>query len=102
MLGDILVKVDGFLHNREHGFKRGLSCETPLCATIHGILAATNKDQSVHAAVLNFTKAFGRVPHSLLMEKLSKIKTINEYLLRWIHNFLLNRSQCVIRDRKKV
>ena len=101
LLGDIfLEKINGFLHNRQHGFRRGLSCETQLYATIHDILA--DKDQSVHALVLDFTKAFDRVPHSLLMEKLSKIKTINEYLLRWIHNFLLNRSQCVIRDRKKV
>ena len=42
---------------------------------INGIPVATDKDQSVHAAVLDFTKAFDRVPHSLLMEKLSKIET---------------------------
>ena len=34
----------------------------------------------MHAAVLDFTKAFGRAPHAFLMEKLSKIET-----------FLLNR-----------
>ena len=36
--------------------------------TIHDILAATGKNQSVHAAVLYFRKAFDRVPHSLLIE----------------------------------
>ena len=92
LLGGILEKIDGFLHNRQHGFRRGLSWETQLCATIHDILAVTNKDQSWHAAVLDFTKAFNRVPHSLLMEKISKVETIDEYLLRWIQNFLLNRS----------
>ena len=35
------------------------------------------------------------------MEKLSKIETIDEYLLRWTHNVLLNRSQCVILNGKK-
>ena len=75
--------------------------ETQLCATIHNILAGTVKDQSVHAAVLEFTKAFDRVPYALLMEKLSKIKTIDEYLLRWNHNFLLDRSHCVILIGKK-
>ena len=50
---------------------------------------------------LNLTKAFYRVPHSLPMEKLFKIETIDEYLLRWIHSFLLNRSQCVILNGKK-
>ena len=47
--------------------------ETQLCATIHNILAATDKDQSVHASVLDFTKAFDRVPQALFIEKLSKI-----------------------------
>ena len=56
--------------------------ETQLCATIHNILAGTVKDQSVHAAVLDFTKAFDRVPHAFLMKKLSKNETIYEYLLR--------------------
>ena len=55
LLGDIIEKIDWFLHNRQHGFRNGLSCETQLCATIHDILAATDKDQSVHAAVLDFT-----------------------------------------------
>ena len=55
----------------------------------------------MYAAVLDFIKAFDRVHHTLLMEKFSKIETIDEYLLRWTHNFLLNRSQCVILNRKK-
>ena len=46
-----------------------------LCVTIHDIPAATDKDQSVHAAALDFTKAFDRVPHALLIKKLFKIKS---------------------------
>ena len=65
----MLEKIDGFLHNRRHGFRRGLSGETQLYATIYDILAAT--DQSVHADVYKFTKAFDRVPHALI-KKLSK------------------------------
>ena len=97
-----LIKLLNFIdRNVPHGFRRGLSCETQLCATIHDILAAIDKDQSVHAAVLDFTKSFDRVPHALTMEELSKIETIDEYPLRWIHNFFLNRSQCVILNGKK-
>ena len=44
MLGDIL----GFLQNNQHRFRRGLSCETQLCATAHDILTATDKGQRVH------------------------------------------------------
>ena len=99
ILGDILEKIDGLLHNRQHGFRRGLSCETQLCATFYDIHA--DKDQSVHAAIFGLTKAIDSVPHALLVEKLSKFETINGYLLLWTHNFLLNRSQCVILNGKK-
>ena len=42
LLGDTLEKMDGFLHNRQYGFRSGLSCATQLCGTIHDILAATD------------------------------------------------------------
>ena len=42
-----------------------------------------------------------RVPNSVLMEKLSKIETIDKYPLRWIYSFLLNRSQCVTLNGEK-
>ena len=39
---------------------------------------------------------------SFLWKNLSKTKTIvDENRLRWIHNFILNRSQCVILNGKK-
>ena len=70
MLGDILEKIDGFYTIDNTDLEKVcLSCETQLCATIHDILAVTDKDQSVHAAVLDFTKAFDRVPHFFFMEK---------------------------------
>jgi len=31
VLGILLGKIDGFLHSRQHGFRKGLSCETQLC-----------------------------------------------------------------------
>jgi len=81
VLGILLGKIYGFLHSRQHGFRKGLSCETQLCATMHDILSAANKDLSTHAAVLDFTKAFDKVPHALFMEKLSRIGTIDTHIL---------------------
>jgi len=45
---------------------------------------------------LDFTKAFDRVPHALLMKKLSEIADLNEYILHWISNFLTNHTQRVV------
>jgi len=30
-------KLDQILHNRQHGFRKGMCCETKLCATYHDI-----------------------------------------------------------------
>ena len=93
----MLEKIDGTLHNnRQHGFREDVSCETKVCATLlHDMLGVTdNKSLSVHAAVLNFTKAFDRVSNSMLMEELSRLPNVTEYVLQWVHNILLNRSQC--------
>ena len=93
-------KIDEKLNNRQHGFRRGLSCETQLRATLHDILKATDQHMVVHAAVLDFAKAFDRVPHSLLIEKLRQIANIDDYLLHWIHDFLTDRTQRVVLDGK--
>ena len=70
----LLEKIDTKLKNRQqHGFRKGLSCETQICATMQDILYSTDKHETVHVAVLDFTKAFDRPPHALLMKKLTEI-----------------------------
>ena len=101
VLRNLLEKIDSWLHNRQHGFRKGLSCETQICATLHEIMGATDKKSSVHAAVLDLSKAFDRVPHALLMQKLTHIPGMESYLLDWIHDFLCNRSQTVVLDGAK-
>jgi len=46
--------------------------------------------------VLGFTKVFARVPHGLLLQKLSQIADVAKYLLRWVHNFLTDKKQRVV------
>jgi len=43
VFGILLEKIDGFLHSRQHGSRKGLSCETQTCATMHDILSAAEK-----------------------------------------------------------
>ena len=51
----------------------------------------------VHAVVLDFSKAFDRVPHRFLMEKLFDTN-IDMAIIKWIENFLIDRQQCVVVD----
>jgi len=88
-------KIDDILYNRQHGFRRGLSCETQLCSTYHEIARYYDNNNTVHAVVLDFTKAFDKVPHSLLLEKLYHIKGLHPLVLHWIKDFLHERQQKV-------
>ena len=87
--------LDQILFNRQHGFRKGLSCETQLCGTYHEIVKHADHGDCIHAVVLDFAKAFDKVPHKLLMQKLSNIPNMTNELLMWIHDFLLDRKQKV-------
>ena len=87
--------LDSFLHNRQHGFRKGLSCKTQLCGTYHDIAQSVDAGNTIHAVVMDFSKAFDKVPHKLLMSKSSKVPNINSEILLWIHDFLRDRRQRV-------
>ena len=48
---------DNFLHNRQHGFRKGLSCKTKLCGTYHDIARCVNRGDTVHAVVMDFCQS---------------------------------------------
>jgi len=96
ILHNLNIKLDSILHSRQHGFRKGLSCETQLCSTYHDLVKSLELQTSIHAIVLDFAKAFDSVPHSLLMQKLSQIDGLDTSIVRWIHNFLSQRCQRVV------
>ena len=51
--------------------------------------------KSICAIFFDFQKAFDSVPHSPLMAKLHSLG-LNEYILRWLNNYLSNRVQSVV------
>ena len=88
--------IDGILHHRQHGFRQGLSCQTQLCATYNDLAKAADDGHTTHAIVMDFKKAFDKVPHLLLLQKLQAMRCINGHLINWIHDFLTNRQQSVV------
>ena len=87
------------LVDNQHGFRSRRSCETQLIQTTHDF--ATNLDNKIQTdvAILDFTKAFDKVDHKLLLYKL-QYYGIRGNILNWIENFLTNRSQKVVIDGK--
>ena len=95
VLHHLNLVLDKILCSRQHGFRQGLSCETQLCGTYHDLAKHADRGNTVHALVLDFAKAFDKVPHGLLMQKLSRIPGVASQILMWIHDFLLDRRQRV-------
>ena len=55
----------------QHDFRKGRSCKTKLITTFYDIASAYNKKGiQIDIAVLDFSKAFDRVPHGVLLSKL--------------------------------
>ena len=94
----VMKRLDKFdiITDKQQGFRRRRSCETQLIATIEGIASKlrTGKDQ-VDIILLDFAKAFDKVPHIRLLHKLDYYG-IRGGTLSWIKEFLSGRSQQVV------
>jgi len=96
VLHHLNITLNKVLYNRQHGFRKGPSCKMQLCGTYHKIARNTENNYATHAVVLDFAKAFDKVSHQLLMNKLSQIPKINHQILMWIPDFLSNHKQKVV------
>ena len=65
-----LHKHNIILHFR-HGFQSGLSCESQLIETVHDWMTAMDSKTQIDAILLDFAKAFDKVPHLRLLSKLT-------------------------------
>ena len=88
------------LCDQQHGFRKRRSCESQLITTIQGIASRlrSGKDQ-VDVILLDFSKAFDKVPHQRLLYKLDFYGVRGENL-QWVKSFLSSRKQRVLLDGK--
>ena len=89
--------VSPFLNDWQHGFVKGCSCITQLVLTHHMWHKALDDGLQVDAVFLDFTKAFDRVHHKILLNKLCNFG-ISGSLLEWCSDYLSNRTQRVVID----
>merc|ERR1711923_386122 len=77
--------------------RRRRSCETQLLITTHDLAKIMNRRSQADVAVLAFSKAFDKVPHERLIQKLNHCN-LHPNTVEWIRSFLTDRSQRVVVD----
>lgn len=88
------MHFNNFFTPYQHGFRKSYSCETQLLYFTNDIASALDRGSLVHCIFLDFQKAFDKVPHQLLLLKISALN-IDPNILKWIECFLTNRTQFV-------
>ena len=83
------------LSDAQHRFRPKRSCESQLIITIHEIAQALDQGEQTDVRLLDFQKAFDKVPHKRLLAKLDHYG-IRGALNAWVCSFLSNRTQRVV------
>ena len=89
-----LIKHQKF-NNGQHGFIRGRSTQTQLLAHHNDIYEAITEGKRLDTVFLDFAKAFDKVNHDILLEKVRK-HMISGKIGRWIEEFLRDRKFRVV------
>ena len=90
----IFSHVRNMISDSQHGFYSGRSTTTNLLNFSEYVYDAFDNRCQVDTIYTDFSKAFDKVNHAILLSKLGKFG-IHGSLLRWIKSYLLNRSQLV-------
>ena len=83
------------LKDAQHGFRKRRSCESQLILTELDLAKGLNDGEQIDAVLLDFSKAFDKVPHQRLLEKLCHFG-VRDSLNKWIADFLADRQQEVV------
>ena len=83
------------LYDLQHGFRKARSCESQLLSLYHDLAQSRDGRIQTDLIIMDFAKAFDKVPHRHLAAKLSHYG-IRGNILLWIKNFLADRTQCVV------
>ena len=89
------LNAHNILCQEQHGFRKYHSCESQLITTIDDIATHVDSGAQIDAILLDFSKAFDKVPHQRLLAKLAHYG-VQGMLLDWIQDFLSIRSQTVV------
>jgi hypothetical protein len=89
------LESNNILIPEQHGFRRQRSCETQLIGLVDELTQELENKHQEDVIALDFSKAFDKVNHSLLVHKLKRYGVTGD-LNRWIQAFLQDRQQSVV------
>ncbi len=92
--------TNDLLNPFQHGFRSKHSCETQLISFSQEIYDNLEAGKQTDLIVMDFSKAFDKVDHELLVFKLLKLG-VNSNTTSWISSFLKHRTQTVVVEGQK-
>ena len=90
---------NNIINNHQHGFRPAHSCQSQLILITEDIFKTMDAHKQVDLILLDFCKAFDKVPHQRLLAKL-KYYGIQGNLLNWITEWMTKRQQRVVLENK--
>ena len=94
------LEDNNIICRNQHGFRNGRSCLTQLLNHIDLILKNFLNNNDTDAIYLDFAKAFDKVDHQILLQKIYAYG-IRGKVLSWITSYLSDRTQTVVINGKK-
>ena len=89
------LESNNILYKLQHGFRAKRSTETQLLTFVHDLYKNLRDNMQTDVIVMDFAKAFDKVPHKNLIHKLKQYG-IGGYINQWIESFLHQRQQRVV------
>ena len=93
------LENNNIINDSQHGFRNKRSCLTNLLDFFHHVYNLFDDTRAVDIIYLDFQKAFDKVPHKRLINKL-KAHGITGNLVSWIEDWLSDRKQRVVINGK--
>jgi len=97
ILKDIVkhLETNNIVNKIQHGFTKKKSTISQLLNYYQDIITMVENKENVDTVYLDFSKAFDKVDHKILLQKLHQLG-IRGKIHRWIKSFLTNRQQRVL------
>jgi hypothetical protein len=93
------IEDNNIMSNNQHGFRKRYNTTTQLLHVTYKAAEALNNRENHHIVSFDFSKAFDKVPHKLLLHKLKAYK-FNSKIIKWVEHWLSDRTSRVLVNGK--